>query len=226
MANVKAAERLRVVDVLQRYGRCVELVRMDPNFHEISVGLYVKDGTATVWTYSQKPGVGERLTKIRDQLVALGGMEPVEGTDNQAKYPCGQMHGRPTKFLMMQAVEKDPEYSQPEGKFPSKDFRSSLRLGLDASEVDGRWAYRVIAQGDDPKADARLRAVTAGFVRYGEMDKVGEDLVGFPCGHRHEQLARLVLPYARNVSQVEDMLAAQALRGQITTQTVGFSPPS
>ena len=226
MANVKSAEHVLVDDVIQRYGWCVELVSMDPNFNEISVGVYVKNGIATVWTYSQKPDVEKRISKIRDQLVALGGMEPVEGSHNQAKYPCGQMHGRPTKFLVAQAVEKDPEYTSPEGEFPVKDMKSPLMLGVNASEVDGRWVYRVIAQGDAPNTDARLRAVTAGFVRYGEMEKVGDDLVGFPCGYRHDELARLVLPYARNVSRVEDMLDAAAMRGQMTTGTLGFTPPT
>ena len=47
-----------------------------------------------------------------------------------------------------------------------------------------------------------------------------------PCGYRHDELALLVLPYARNVSQVEDMLASDALRGQMTTGTLGFTPPT
>jgi hypothetical protein len=31
---------------------------------------------------------------------------------------------------------------------------------------------------------------------------------------------------ARNVSKVEDMLAADALRSQMTTGTLGFTPPT
>ena len=224
MVNIKATERVRVVDVLQRYGRCVELVPLDPNFKDISVGLYEKDGILTVWTFSRTPAVEGRIRKIRDQLVALGGLVPVEGTHDQVRAPCGQLHQRPMKFLMMQAVEKAPDYALPEGRV--KDLRSALMLGFDVSEVDGRWLYRVNGEGEIPNKAARLRAVTGGYVRYGEMEKVGDDDLAFPCGYRHDELALLVLPYARNVTQVEDMLAADALRGQMTTGTLGFTPPT
>ena len=49
-------EKLRPTEVLDRYGHCLELVPMDPNFEDISVGLYVKDGVCTIWTFSRKPG--------------------------------------------------------------------------------------------------------------------------------------------------------------------------
>jgi hypothetical protein len=35
---------------------------------------------------------------------------------------------------------------------------------------------------------------------------------------------RLVLPYSRNISAVETMMDAEALRGQMTTGTLGFTP--
>jgi len=224
MAESRTTERVKVAEVNQRYGECLELVTMDPNFHEISVSLFFKEGTFTLWTYSQKPGVDERIGKIRSQLVALGGMEAVAGTQSQARFPCGEVHARPVKFLTMQAVEKAPDYSLPRG--PVKDLRSPLMLDVEAAAEDGRWVYRVTAEGEAPNLDARLRAVTAGLIRYGEMEKAGDQLVSFPCGNRHDGLAKIVLPYARNVSQVEDTLDAAALRGQMTTGTLGFTPPT
>ena len=223
MAEVQTTERVRVVDVIQRLGRCLELVPLDPNFHDISVSLYEKDGICTVWTYSRKPGVETRIRAIRDQLVALGGLESVDGTHDQATFPCGQIHGRPLKFLAMRAVEREPGYRLPEGRV--KDLRSPLMLGFEASESDGRWTYRITGEGDAPNPGARLRAVTGGYVRYGEMEKVG-DGVAFVCGRRHDELMQLLVPYARNVTGSEDMMAADALRGQMTTGTLGFTPPT
>ena len=55
------------------------------------------------------------------------------------------------------------------------------------------------------------------------MDKVSDTQVMFPCGARHDELMRLLLPYSRNISSVEGMMAAEALRGQMTTGTLGFS---
>ncbi len=224
MTSLKTTTRGRAAAVLERIGHCVELVSLDPNFHEIAVGLYVKDGVATVWTFSRKADVAVRIEAIRGQLVALGGMTAVEGTHDKVKYDCGQLHERPLKFLMKQAVEKPVSHTLPSGRV--KDLRSPLMLDIEGSEEDGRWVYRVNAEGEARNAAARLRAVTGGLVRYGDMEKVGDDAAGFTCGHRHAELARLILPFARNVSQVEDMLAVDALRGQMTTGTLGFAPPT
>ena len=224
MANVRTTERVRVVDVLEKLGSCVELVPLDPNYQDISVGLYMKNGTGTVWTFSRKAGAEGRIEVIRNQLGALGGMEPVPGTRDQTRFSCGQVHSRPLKFLVKQAVEKAPDHRLPEGRV--KDLRSPLMLDIKGIEEDGRWVYRVDAEGEAPNEAARLRAVTGGLGRYGEMEKVADYAASFPCGYRHDELARLVLPFARNVSKVDDMLAADALRGQMTTGTLGFTPPT
>ena len=195
---------------------------MDPHFHGISVGLYARDGVATVWTFSRREGVAERISRIRDQLVELGGLVPVEKGDYQVAFQCGYMHGRALKFLLTQAVERPPDYSLPQG--PVKDTRSGLMLSVAGAESGGRWVYRISGEGEAANQPARLRAVASGFKRYGEAESVGDSEVAFPCGYRHDRLARLLLPYARNVSAVEDMLESSSLRGQLTTGTAGFTP--
>lgn len=223
MANVKATSRPRVVEVVEKYGKCLELVPMDPNFGDISVGLYVKDGVFTIWTFSNRAGVEARIEKIRDQFVALGGMKALEGTHNQAVSSCSQLHLRPVKFLLNQAVGKAPDYAPPQGEMSIKDSKSPLLLKVKGDEQGGNWLYRVSGEGEAPNPGVRLRMVVAGFIRYGEMDKVGDSEVMFPCGARHDELMRLLLPYSRNISSVEGMMAAEALRGQMTTGTLGFS---
>ena len=170
----KQSTPTRVAEVLSRYGRCLELVPIDPNFENISVGLYVKGSVCTVWTFSRKSGAQERVEQVRGQLVALGGMEPVEETHNQARFPCGQIHERPVKFLLSQAVGKSPDYAPPTGEMSIKDLRSPLTLVVTGGESDGRWVYSVAGQGEAPNPGARLRMVVAGFLRYGEMEKVGD----------------------------------------------------
>ncbi len=214
----------QVEEVIERYGRCVELVPMDPHFHNITVGLYEKDGVLTVWTYSRKPGVEDRIEKIRDQLCKLGGLVPVEGSRNQLRFPCGQLHSRPLKFLMPQAVEKDPDFAHPTGEMVIKDTRSPLTLKLTPHHSENRWVYQVSALGKARNAPFRLRAIVVGFRKYGEMEQVGNFGVCFSCGYRHEPLARLLFPYSRNISAVENMLESSAQRGQLTTGTAGFSP--
>ena len=222
----ETTERLRAADVIERYGRCLELVPSDPSFHDISVGLYVKDGACTVWTFSRKPGVEERIREIRDQMVALGGLTPIEGTHSQVRFPCDYLHVRPVKFLMAQSVGKAKDYAQPRGDMSIKDTKSDLIISLSGGERDGRYIYEVSTEGEAANPGMRLRMVVAGFLRYGEMEKADETGVTFPCGQRHDQLMRLLLPYSRNVSAVESMMEAEALRGQMTTSTLGFTPPT
>ena len=217
---------MRPIEVLERYGRCLELVPMDPNFENISVGLYVKDGLCTIWTFSRKSGVDARIEQIRDQLVALGGMEAVDGAANQVRFACGGLHERAIKFLMSQAVGKAPDYAPPQGEMAIKDSRSPLTIRVVGSERDDAYVYSVSVEGDAPNPAMRLRMVVAGFLRYGEMNKMGDTEVAFPCGQRHDALIRLLMPYSRNISSVEGMMAAEALRGQMTTGTLGFTPPT
>lgn len=223
MTSLKNAKRGRVLEVIAKYGKCMELIPMDPNFHEITVGLYVKDGIGTVWTFSGKPGVEKRVEEIRDQLVVLGGMVAVDGTHNQARFPDGEMYDRPLRFLLRQAVEKPYGTRHPEGRIEIKDLRSPLQIIATPEHLEGRWIYRITAEGEYKNPTMRVRAVTQGFVRYGEMEKVDVDAVTFPHGGRRDELIRLVLPYARNVTGTADMLEAEALRGQMTTGTLGFA---
>mgnify|MGYP001175742547 CR=1 FL=1 len=215
---------LHVNEVIEEYGKCLELVPIDPHFKNISVSLYEKNNVATVWTFSRKNGVSKRIEQIRDQLAKLGDLEPIETTNNQLRSSCGIMHTRPLKFLMMQAVEKSPDYSHPEGLI--KDLRSDLLLGFSTVEMDGSTGYQINAKGEAPNLNGRLRAITSGFVRYGEMIRRDNFTVSFSCGAKHNPLMQLLLPYARNVTGTQDMLEADSLRGQMTTGTLGFSPPT
>jgi hypothetical protein len=126
----------------------------------------------------------------------------------------------------MQAVEKDPSYTLPVGDISIKDLKSPLTLRVTGEESGGQSVYAINADGEAPTKTMRIAAVTGGFVRYGEMEKVSDGHVAFDCGQRHDELMRLLISYARNVSGVEDMLESAALRGQMTTGTLGFTPPT
>ena len=217
-------QALGAAGVIRKYGKCLELVPVDPHFHDITVGLYVKDATCTVWTFSQKPGAQERLGRIRDQMVALGGLLPVDATHNQLEFDCGFLHLRPLKFLLTLAVGKSPDYRPVNDELSIQDTKTKLTLRVFVSEGADGWVYRVSGEGEAPNVPMRLKAVAAGFVRYGEMEKTSDEEVTFPCGQRHDRLLQVLLPYSRNVSSVENMMAEEALRGQMTTGTLGFTP--
>ncbi|MBT4514837.1 MAG: hypothetical protein HOC77_07070, partial [Chloroflexi bacterium] len=134
-------ELLSAREVVDRYGDCVELVPMDPNFHDISVGLYERDGISTVWTFSRKPGVEERMRDIVARLVTLGGME-ITDTWNQLRFPCGHLHTRPLKFLTTAAIERTAERDRPE-ELQIQDSKSALMIDLTGEQVGDRYVYRV-----------------------------------------------------------------------------------
>ena len=170
-----AKDRLRPAEVIERYGQCLELVPLDRRFHDISVGLYVKDGICTIWTFSQREGVEERIREIRDQMIALGGMEPVGETHNQVRFPCGGLHQRTLRFVMSQAVGKAPDYAPPQGALSIQDSKSTFTIRLESeSGAEDRSIYNVWLEGEGRNAAMRLRLVLAGFARYGEMEQVGE----------------------------------------------------
>ncbi|MEC9321321.1 MAG: hypothetical protein VX869_04000 [Chloroflexota bacterium] len=214
---------LRPAEVIRKFGKCLELVSLDRHFHNISVGLYVKHGIFTVWTFSGKCGADKRIQKIRDQLVSLGGMEPIAGTLNQARFTCDVLHDRPVRFLLSQAVGKSPDFVPSEEALEIKDSKSELMIGAEGFKRDGSWLYRIGVTGEAKNSVMRLRMILAGFTRYGEMEKIGDNEVAFQCRTQHDELMRLLMPYSRNISSVETMMAAEDMRGQMTTSTLGFS---
>lgn len=218
----QATERPSVKETIKRLGRCIELISMDPHFNDISVGLFLKERTLTVWSYSTIPGVEARLEKIRDRMVALGDLERAEGSPNQATVPVGDILIQPMKFMFREAVEKDPD-QLPSGPIEAADNKSTLTFVVEGAQQDSAYVYTVIAQGEHPRASSRIRATVGGFMRYGECERVSPESFRFPDGQRHDGFVRLLLPYARNVSAVERMLEAQDMEGQMTTQTLGFS---
>ena len=224
MSQKSIARGGQVAAKLKEIGNCMELVPTDPNFGGASVGLYIREGTLSVWSFSRAAGVEERLSDIRDGMVELGGLEAVEGTGNQFVFPCGEIHSRPVKFLLTQVVTKGRELSRPEGNLSIKDSKSPLILTASGEAGEAGYQYRISGEGEARNAALRLRMVVAGFVRYGEMEKVGDTEVAFGCGQRHDGLVNLLMPYSRNISAVESMLEAEATRGQMTTSTLGFSP--
>ena len=224
MTQSAIAQRGQIARKLEEIGNCMELVPMDTNFGNVSVGLYIKEGVLTVWSFSGAGGIRDRLRVIRDQMVMLGGLEAIEGSDNRLTFPCGMIHERPVKFLLTQAVTKSPDFTHPEGPMTIKDSKSALMLTTTGVSNGSEYAYSVSGEGEVRNAALRLRMIIAGFVRYGEMDKVGDTEVAFSCRQRHDGLVRLLLPYSRNISAVESMLEAEATRGQMTTSTLGFTP--
>ena len=69
---------------LLNLGERMELVSMDPHFHDISISLYREtgeDGVSgyLVHSYSGKEGTAERLAFVMGAMATMGGMVPAPG---------------------------------------------------------------------------------------------------------------------------------------------------
>ena len=100
-------------------GQRIELVSMDPHFHDISIGLYRQDDNGglafLVHSYSSLPGCDERLAFICRAMQVLGGVEPVAGQTALLRFPCGQAHQAGVKRLFLEACKLDPA-QEPQAK--------------------------------------------------------------------------------------------------------------
>ena len=223
MGQIDQRKHESIKDVLDRIGNCSELISIDPHFKDISIGLYEKNGIYSVWTFSKVEGVEKRVRDIRNQLVNLGGMLPVPNTNNQAKFPDNEVYDRPVEFLIKQAVEKPADHRHPDGPISIKDLRSPLTIIINSNQDQGRWVYEVTTSGEFKNPEIRKRAVVQGLVRYGNMEKIDNTKAIFPGGYQRDKLIRIILPYARNITGTQDMLDSDSMRGQMTTNTLGFS---
>jgi hypothetical protein len=213
---------MRVSDVKIKFGKCLELVSMDPNFHNISVGLFIKKDILTVWSYSKKEGVESRLNQIRDKMVEFGGLNHLD-EDFKMTVPKGALIERPLKFLFSKCVEMSPDKKADKGIITAKDNKTKLTFTVSGSQQQDKYIYTVSAEGEHEKPGLRIRAVVGGFIKYGECIRNDVDSFHFPDNNAHEEYIRVLLPYARNVSAVEQMLEASDQAGQMTTQSLGFS---
>ncbi|MFL2763567.1 MAG: hypothetical protein ACJ0A6_00970 [Dehalococcoidia bacterium] len=229
-------QKNNINNILSDLGRCIELISIDPNFNNISIGLYEKNGIYTVWSFSKVAGIKERIEEVRNQLINLGGMESISGTYNKAKYPNNQVFERPMKFLIKQAVEKPANYRHSTGPIKIKDLRSPLEITITPKQANSSNIYEVSASlpateknsgdsvsGVHTKPEIRINAIIRGLIKYGNMERVDNTSVKFSNGEKLDNLVRLILPYARNITGTQDMLDADSIKGQMTTNTLGFA---
>ena len=129
---------MRPKEVISEYGRCIELISMDPFFNEITVGLFFKEPLITVHSYSKKDGLEDRLKQIRDRIVDIAGALPSDNF-NQATFPCEMKDGccsSPLRFVVKEAVMKDRPNDISNG-ISHKDLRSDMILSINHSLKDG-----------------------------------------------------------------------------------------
>ena len=203
---------------LLELGERVELVSMDPHFHDISISLYrsVGEGGASAYlahSYSGKAGTAERLDFVMRAMAVMGGMVPAPGQPGRIAFACGAEHRAAVKRLFLEACKKAP--GSEIAALPMSIYDKKNDLTIDATATGG-GGYRLAATGGeaDDKVARRVDGVTRGLIKLAEMEPgavPGE--ARFACGTAHDELVGLLLGRALNVRAAMREAEAAAARG-------------
>ena len=180
-------------------GARVELVPMDQNFKEITIGLYrqERDGVPEylVYSYSGQEGTAQRLSFIVQSMATLADMQIT--TEGLLRFTCGHRHELACRRAFLEACKL--ESTTPATVRPLTIFDKKADCDISVTPV-GDGVYRVGAQ--NPDVARRIAAIAGGLIKLGQMDDLATDQVGFPCGQNHDALVGLILVRAPNVRAV------------------------
>jgi hypothetical protein len=180
-------------------GTRVELVSMDPHFHDATIGLYrreMREGpVGVVHSYSSIAGIAARLAYVANAMCVLGGLEPV-AEEAAVRLPCRTWHNAALKRLFLDCFRVDPATDPQPKPLEAADARSEQLIRVEALS-DGR--YRVHATNVPDGDDSRAPAIARALVRLAQLDEVDETTVAFPCGEGHDALVGLLLVRAQNL---------------------------
>ena len=216
----------RIVDI----GRRIELIPIDPHFHDITIGLYrqqiVDPTTGTefpaflIHTYSQMTGATERIQEIAQAMQTLGGM--LKTPEGLLYFPCKDPHEFACRRVFLEACKLASNAHIEPRPLNILDRKSRLTITVDST---GNGTYQVRANGEGRAATRRISAIAGGLMKLGEMESVEtdtNDTVRFACGHSHDALIGLLLIRAPNVRVVlreEEMDAARGVLSAPSQQT-------
>jgi hypothetical protein len=200
----------QIVDI----GKRIELVPMDPHFHDITIALYQQGQDESplflVHTYSRMEGAQGRIQFAVEGMTHLGNM--VEDTNRLLRFPCGAAHQLACRRAFLESCKLSLNDSAEPRPLQILDKKS--RLNITATSL-GDGIYQVGADGEGRRADRRISAIAGGLIKLGEMDEVDGtlDKVAFPCGHSHDALLGLLLIRAPNVRAIVREQEMAATRG-------------
>ena len=206
---------------LLELGERLELVSMDPHFHDISISLYRSTGEGgasgfLAHSYSTREGAAERLGFVMRAMAVMGGMGPAPGQPERLAFACGAAHKAAVKRLFLEACKRATGAEV--AAQPMRVYDKKNDLTIDATAVgDGR--YRIAAAGSEgnDKAAQRVDGVTRGLIKLAELEPGAEPgEVRFPCGVAHDELVSLLLGRALNVRAAMREAEAAAARGILT----------
>jgi hypothetical protein len=199
-------------------GRRVQLQTMDPHCSNITIGVYNQPDEQgrsryVVHSYSKADGVEHRLAFLTTAMAKLGGMEAVAGTSRAVRWPCGHAHLAATKRLFVEACKLSSPSELGDRPASIEDMKVGGTVEV-LPRNGGR--YEIVAPAAGAEAEARLKAICAGYLKLAEMERWEESETGvqFACGMSHNPLMRLLLfraVNARAALREQEMMASRGV---------------
>ena len=188
---------------VKQLGRRIELISIDPRFHEITIGLYERADAGggvsyLAHSYSHVDGVAGRIEALVGAMATLGGMARLAGEPGAVRFPCRAGHRTAVKRIFIEAGKLADTGAARVSEARVEDRKFSLDV---RAMGEGAGRYRVVAGGESDRKEMRIRAIAGGLKRLAQLDEVAGagDQVAFPCGADHDALVGLLLPRALNV---------------------------
>lgn len=195
-------------------GKRIELVPMDPHFHDITIALYQQGQEESplflVHTYSQIEGAQERIQFAIEAMTHMGNL--IVTANGMLQFPCGSGHQLACRRAFLESCKLAPNESAEPRPLQILDKKSGLTITVNSL---GKGIYQVKADGKGRRADRRISAIAGGLMKLGEMKEVDGtlDTVAFPCGDSHDALVGLLLVRAPNVRAIVREQEMAASRG-------------
>ena len=180
-------------DVIQRYGKCLELVPLDPHFHDISIALYEQrppEAGFVIHTYSSMNGADERIAFAASAMRVLGGMTSSETHPRVLRFTCGSDHLLGCKRIFLESCKIAPGSPLEPRPLAILDKKSGLTISVTG---EGEGAYRVTA--DSAEGDGARRIAIAADVRQYAVDgKQDVEQFSSACDHIESLPTLFIVP--------------------------------
>ena len=183
-------------------GRRIELQCMDRHCGGISIGLYCREAPDgfrfLVHTYSGIDGTEERIAFIRRALQVAVGLDPVPGSPDHLRFPCGAPHMRAIKRAFLDLCKLETGAAPAPKALTADDKKAEGRL---TARGLGAGAYEIVSEDKSERGNQRAVAVARGFAKLCEMELSGDPAtrIAFGCGLDHDPLIGMLMFRAQNV---------------------------
>ena len=199
-------------------GKRIELVSMDPHFHDISIGLYMQEADGQpvflLHTYSQKAGAEKRIAFLVSTMKTLGGLESTDA--GLLYFTCGDAHEQAMKRIFLDSCKVSPASEVTSHGLQIYDKKAGCDIGATHT---GNGVYQVAAVDPAQDCERRIVAIARGLLKLAKLEEVAEchDKVAFACGQAHDALIGLLLIRAPNVRAAMREAEMMASRGTLST---------